>query len=288
MTFRWRVTVQFLQNMSKTDVSHFYRLLPTGKVESAYGASIKEAREGKLFASATMALKMVANVGLDIWIRANLLDAMVNNPRNPSMESIEDYKQRIDEMSEVKRNTAAEFGTALHNALEHYPLPCQDETVALHYASCVPWLKANVASVIGSELMLADEDIGFAGKTDLVYFDNAGVPFIVDFKTTGFKKTKTGKWAKPMFYQSWVRQLAFYARSYQKKHGGPLPRVISLAINSGEPCEPVARFWTLEEQEQGMNEFLCAAYLYSCDREHWPAGLWELKEQRGGVAATII
>ena len=161
--------------MSKNDVSHFYRLLPDGAVESAYGASIKEAREGKLYASATMALKMVANVGLDIWIRGNLLDAVINNPRGP-VESVEQYKERIANLSEVKRTDAADFGTALHNALEHYPLACQDDNVVGHYNACLPWLKANVASVIGNELMMADEDIGFAGKTDLVFFDHAGVP----------------------------------------------------------------------------------------------------------------
>lgn len=268
--------------MSKNDVSHFYRLLPSGVVESAYGASIKEAREGKLYASATMALKMVANVGLDIWIRGNLLDAVVNNPRGP-VESVEQYKERIANLSEVKRTDAADFGTALHNALEHYPLPCNDENVSSHYEACLPWLKTNVAGIIGNELMMADRDIGFAGKTDMVFYNHAGEPVVCDYKSCTFKKTKTGKWAKPAFYQSWVRQLAFYARCYQKKHGGPLPRVVSLAINSGEPCEPVAKWWTVEEQEQGMNEFLCAAYLYSCDRDHWPAGLWELKEQRGGV-----
>lgn len=271
--------------MGKADVSHFYKLLPCGNVESAYGASLKEARENRLFASATMALKMVANVGLDIWIRGNLLDAVIANPRGP-VEDIEQYKERIANISEVKRTEAADFGTLLHNALEHYPLACNDDRVVAYYDACLPWLRANVASVIGNEMMMADPHIGFAGKTDMVFYNHAGEVCIVDFKTTGFKKTKTGKWAKPSFYQSWVRQLAFYARCYQKKFGGPLPRVVSLAINSGEPCEPVAKWWTAEEQAQGMNEFLCAAYLYSCDRDHWPAGTWELQEQRNELCVS--
>ena len=205
--------------MSKNDVSHFYRLLSSGEVESAYGASNKEAREGKLYASATMALKMVANVGLDIWIRGNLLDAVINNPRGP-VESAEQYKERIANLSEVKRTDAADFGTALHNALEHYPLPCHDESVSSHYDACVPWLKANVSSVIGNELMMADSDIGFAGKTDMVFYNHAGEVCIIDYKSNKFKKTKTGRWAKPSFYQSWVRQLAFYARCYRKSMVG--------------------------------------------------------------------
>lgn len=267
--------------MAQHDVSHYYRLNKDGTVVSAYGASLKEAREGGLFASATMALKMVANPGLDIWIRNNLVQVVIDNPRGP-MESPESYKERILNLGEAKRTEAADFGSKLHAALEHYPMPCHDPIVAGHYDMCQPWLKANVANVLGNEVMLAHRGIGFAGKTDLVFEDHAGQVWIVDFKTTGFKKTKTGKWAKPTFYQSWVRQLAFYAVCWQKKHG-VLPRVVSLAINSGEPCEPVARIWTPEEQEQGFSEFMCAAYLLSCEKDHWPAGPWSIAAAEGGV-----
>lgn len=599
---------------SQTDTSHYYQLNADGSVESAYGASLKEAREKGLFASATMALKMVANPGLDIWIRNNLLETVINNPRGP-MESEEQYKERIQNLAETKRTEAADFGSRLHNALENYPLHCNDPLVADHYKACLPWLKANVSFVKGNEVMLAHKPMGFAGKTDMVYQDHAGVAWIVDFKglavdtpiptptgwtsmgelrvgdtifgadgkpccvtakssvfnrkcykitfddktsivsdhvhlwsvntwdkpadkvmsteqiyvahtarkakgkqgnlrirnalpleteeaslpidpyllgfwigdgcsrdgritigktkaglkawllgggysfkvyakddietltisglkkalsslgllggkqvplaylraskeqrlallrglmdsdgswntlrkqacfvssqrhirdavvelvnslgwkasthyhtvkvngveceayttafapfgmnpfltnsrnapqaqariegsnrcrlrnihsiesvdsvptqciqvdssdhlylagkqmvpthnTTGFKKTKTGKWAKPTFYQSWVRQLSFYAVCWQLKHGGELPRVVSLAINSGEPCEPVARIWTPEEQEQGFREFVCAAFLLSCEKDHWPSGPWTV----GMMCASI-
>lgn len=269
----------------QTDVSHYYRLNEDGTVSSAYGASLKEARDQKLFASATMALKMVANPGLEIWIRNNLIQTLIENPRGP-MESPEQYKERVSNLAENKRIEAAEFGSKLHNALENYPSVCTDETVSAHYEACLPWLKANVAKVLGNEVMLAHKQMGFAGKTDMVYEDHAGQVWIVDFKTTGFKKTKTGKWAKPSFYQSWVRQLSFYAVCWQLKHGGPLPRVVSLAINSGEPCEPVARVWTEDEQEQGFNEFVCAAYLLSCEKDHWPSGAWSVAIVIGSLSSV--
>jgi hypothetical protein len=272
--------------MSKTDVSHYYELKPDGSVVGAYGATLKEARERKLYASATMALKSIANVGLDIWIRGNLLDSVIENPKGP-LETVESYKERINGIADERRIGAANFGTALHNALEHYPLPCNDPEVAAYYDACVPWLKANVSEVLGNEVMLADPDIGFAGKTDMVYRDHAGIAWIVDFKSNTFKKTKTGRWAKPSFYSSWVRQLAFYARCWQKKYG-ELPRVVSLAINSVEPTEPVAKFWTIEEQEQGMDEFLCAAYLYSCEKDHWPSKAWRLTETESRQAKDPI
>jgi len=84
--------------------------------------------------------------------------------------------------------------------------------------------------------------------------------------------------AKPAFYDSWARQLGFYAQTYAMQFRCEVPRIMSIVLDSNEPKAPIAHLWSHEDQDKGWREFVCQAYLWMMDKDHWPAGKWDVSD----------
>lgn len=240
-----------------------------------HDADLRVARKKFLYPSVTTIDKDVfKNDFLDRWKMNELVNAAASTFKQPH-ESPEDYANRIYEDSLTKARTAANFGKKIHDAIEKYPcLP--SETELLPWVSRFgEWYESNVESVIGRETILLDHDLGVAGRCDFIGQGRgrfAGRVIIPDWKTQNVKTDKKGR-KSPAFYDSFPRQLGFYAVSYAKQgflFPTNIPTCISLVFDSNEPGEPFEKVWGEDEIRDNYYDFVAGAYLWFSKRGYWP------------------
>lgn len=266
------------QQFVKDDASaHYYQLHNDGSVTAMHDVvradgsgrrptTLSDARKLKLFPSPTSIEKDVrANPMLARWLKNELAKAFVNNPRLPA-EADMAYAERVLKIADGTRDFAATRGTAIHAAIENSGTIDQD--ILPFYEAYLPWQDANVDFGIAAEMKMADPRIGVAGTVDRVIMHKQHGLCILDYKT---QKMRDGN---ASFYESFPRQLSFYAQAYQHKHGGPLPRIMSVVIDSRTPSLPQDKLYTLEEQGRAYTEFLLQVWLWCNHKEYWPVGYW--------------
>jgi hypothetical protein len=241
---------------------HWYTVTD-GTIASAHDLDLRSARLVNAFPSITTVLKERANGALDTWKQDQLFQAMVAHPYKG--DNLEQYKRFISELASKKGTDAADFGTRLHDALDIYPQMTLDPDLAPYVEAFAPSYDAIVLERVSSEIMLADSDVGIAGRTDLVAVTKDHGLSIIDYKTSKFRNGKAA------FWDSYKIQLAFYAKCYQKQFNlKKPPRIINCGINSEEPMAPQWKVYTEEEQEQAYKEFMCIAYLWFSTKKYWP------------------
>lgn len=255
------------------DGCHWYACR-NGDPTPQHDADLRIARKEMLYPSITTVLKEeFRNPGLERYAMNQLVQAASENFKMPHEEP-EDYANRIYKLSLEHRDKAGEFGTAVHAAIEDYPQYPLDPTLHPWLDKYAEWHKENVDHVLGKELILFDHAIGLAGTCDNVSVGKgkySGAIILPDYKTQGVKKDAKGR-KKPMFYDSWVRQLAFYAVSYAKSCGtiGSIPTCLSVVIDSTEPDNPVIKEWDKQEIIDAYEDVVIAAYRYFKSRDYWP------------------
>jgi hypothetical protein len=244
-----------------------------------HDADLRTARKNNLYPSVTTIDKDVfRNQGLEKYKMNQLVMAACAHQRQPH-ETDEGYANRIYQVSLEHSKSAAEFGSALHDAIEHYPQMPLD-------ANLVPWLdkfgiwySANVNHPLHQEKVLLDHDLAVAGRCDFIGIGKGkfeGQTIIPDWKTQDVKKDDKGR-KKPNFYPSWARQLSFYAVSFAKEAGTfpmGIPTCISVVIDSNEPEEPFVKVWEKEEIQDAYTTFVVGAWLYFSGagnrKPYWP------------------
>ena len=254
------------QNFVKEETSaHWYKVMPDGSVVEQHDADLRRARKEKLFPSPTSIEKEVrANPVLSRWIKNQVAKAFVNNPRLEG-EDDQPYAERILKLADGVRDNAADLGTRIHAAIENDGT--SDPAILPFYEAYLPWHADNIETTIGSEVKLADETIGVAGKVDRIVQHKQHGLVILDYKT---KKVRDGK---AEFYDSFSRQLSFYAGAYRRMHG-VLPRIMSVVIDSKNPSRPYDKLYSMEEQQEAYIEFLSHVWLWCSSKDYWPAGKW--------------
>jgi len=254
--------------------AHFYT--PLGVLVE--GAGLREARKQNLYVSPTTVLhETLANPGLEQWKTGQLISACLSTPRFPD-EELRAYTGRVKAKADTTRDEAAAFGTALHDAAEHYGTGAfVDQFIQPYLDTYVAWHEANVKEIISREITLVDHDMGIAGRTDIIYLNQSDEIVVSDLKT---QRVTAGE--KPDVRQGFAEQLAFYARAYQKQQGLPdCPRCENLLINSTEPSPVVVRSWSPEETEEAYTAFRAVSWLWFRSKGrsgYWPArgGKWIL------------
>lgn len=249
---------------------HWY----TKEAKPQHDADLRVARKELLYPSITSVDKFAfTNAFLEKWKLNQLAEAAGDNMRQPH-ENVEQFAQRIYEISMEKSAIALEFGKAIHDAIEKYPIPPSSEFLPW-FLEFERWYVANVANSISTESVVLDHQIGLAGRMDLKALLTDGRLALVDFKTQGVKVDPKGK-KKPAFYDSWARQLAFYAVADAKNQGTfpTIPVCISLIIDSSEGGKIYHREWTKQEIIDAYEALLHGFWIWCCDhiRGYWPTG----------------
>ena len=253
---------------------HWYTVTD-GTIASAHDLDLRSAREVNAYPSITTVLKERANGALDTWKQDQLFQAMVAHPYKG--DDLENYKKFISDLASKKGTDAADFGTRLHDALDIFPQMTIDQDLAPYIEAFAPAYHDMVSERVSSEIMLADQDVGVAGRTDLVAVTKEHGLAIIDYKTSKFRNGKAS------FWDSYKIQLAFYAKCYQKQFGlKKPPRIINCGINSEQPMMPQWKVYTVDEQEQAYKEFLCIAYLWFSTKKYWPMNdkVWKIERNK--------
>jgi hypothetical protein len=260
-----------------SESTHWYT--PDGKPD--HDADLRGARKKGLYASPTSIDKaQFVNDFLENWKKEQVVVACLDNPRQPH-ETPEDYANRVYELSLEKSRSAAEFGNKVHAGIETYPYPAKEPEVQPWIDQFGLWYNENIKESLGSEVVLIDHDIGVAGKCDKPCVHKIYGRAIVDYKTQGIKPDEKGRKA-PVYYPSWLRQLAFYCGADAKRCGmwPVFPAAISLVIDSTEAAPPYMKVWEPEAVKNAYKVFVVAAWrFYNGDakrKEYWPVPKWDL------------
>ena len=252
-----------------TGGGHWY----TKDGEPRHDATLREARKEKLFPSPTSVLNTMHSAALERWKINQSINAALELPRAAG-EDDDSYGRRVGARADVLRKSAANLGTQIHDGVDRIIGWRRWDTSCPILQRFSDWAHESILHHEWSERVLVNQKLGVAGRADAcVSFKGKAAevvgtdePVLVDWKTQGMKLSKTKNPVyKPNWYPKWVMQLAFYSSCLMS----PTP-VVSVAINTTEPGEPLLKRWTDEEQSCAMVAFEAALALWSYDNNYNP------------------
>ncbi len=212
-------------------MSHWYdpQGNPKYEIKGANGklrpTTLRDARKLNLVPSVTTIMSVEDKPGLLVWKQQQLLKACMLCPYDEEMYDETFWKQKVMAQSELISKTAAERGTAIHNALEHYYVT--GEVLDKDREFIEPVIKFMNERFPGVE-WIAEESFaspyGFGGKVDMhskgkwhsevqsgkkvKVWDQ--LPIVLDYKT---KDTADPK--KMIAYDQHHMQTAAYANGFK-------------------------------------------------------------------------
>jgi hypothetical protein len=226
--------------------------------------NVADARKLNLVPSVTNILNMKAKPALNTWLQDNAIRAALATPQNPG-EPEDQWHSRIAVESDRIGREAAEWGTLLHEQLEHLltggAFTATGEILD-YVRGAETWLRENVETTIQAEQSVVG-DLGYAGRLDVHAMLKDGRRAVIDFKS----QKLVGKRA-PSFYKEWSMQLAAYGDCLREP-GEPLPVLISLIIPSDAPGPVFPKEW--DNGEAALVAFHACFRLWCFDRDYTPA-----------------
>ena len=191
--------------------------------EPCYNAGLREARKMGYLPSVTTIDKIIANPGLDTWKQNIIIETCIANPFKGEVDDKE-YIDWIKKEAFQDSRQKAKLGTVVHHLAERYiqgkPLFFQGarSDVWEIFKPLKDWIDINlmepkkgISTSEGCEVILVNENFGYAGKADFKGWLSTGQMVLIDFKTTTIKKAdvkKDGTLKKAKLYPSYARQLA--------------------------------------------------------------------------------
>ena len=241
------------------DGKPFYQIENSSKPGTMRNVTLRDARRVGLYPSVTSVLSIVEKSGLNRWKLEQAVLSAITLPRLDS-ETDDQFARRVSEdMSEESRK-AVDFGSRLHEAIEHYIIGGlfePDDEIKPFVDAFAAWHKVNAVDFIDC---------------------------VADFKTQG-----KDPWDALVFYPEWCWQLAAYQRAIEeielqpgmycelpvssKRHGyggrvdyiarGVAPMgCVSIAISSKVPGHIAAKRWDDDEVAEGWSVFEAALELW--------------------------
>lgn len=239
-------------------------------------SDIRDLRKNPWYPSVTTIISDIASPDLENWRINEHIKAAWDIPVIHE-ETFEGWSRLVRERATKGTTDAADFGTAVHSALED-SIACgmnpvvTSERVRACIVPVLSYLKGLCLTDVESEQVTVNRAIGYAGTVDLAahmpwtHDDTFSSPVVIDFKT---KKTKKDE---PIFTpETYPWQLAAY---HVSKFGDEqrmlcwMPKSCNIFISSTEPgrFEPV--WYTREQLEEGWEAFKLCHRLY-CIRNKW-------------------
>lgn len=193
--------------------SHWYKptgepchQLPKSKGDGLRAATIRDAKKLGLLPSVTNILGVIAKPGLDKWKLNQVALAAFASPPD-GKESEDYYTGRIIEAAFTQVVEAADLGSKIHDGLEKvFDGEAVEDELLPYVQPTLEWKRKHGLTFLEREIVLVNEEEGYAGRCDVIAKGKKGQPVILDYKT---RKTEPGKEATP--YDGQGMQLAAYA-----------------------------------------------------------------------------
>jgi ATP-dependent exoDNAse (exonuclease V) beta subunit len=226
-----------------------------------------DARKKGLIPSVTEYLKLLHNHGLERYkLRQVALVAGQNPPIGDENKNIDEWIDHTIKASEKDAGTAADLGTAIHDALEaHFGDRAYDPTYAPYVQPTALLMASMGLKTGGAEMILVNPEYGYAGTTDLVFRCDNGEHGIIDFKSQRFKKN-------PNVYDTHVVQLAAYHMAF---YGSIEESAVAynIYLSTTNPGLVKERKYNADELRNGWEEFLLLLALYRLKKKYDPRKL---------------
>ena len=285
----------FLSNAPATkrelngDGGHWYRTdgTPCHTVESKAGGrrntDLGDARKLGLLPSVTAITKVVSNPSLDRWKQNQMLNACVLSPFKEG-DDLQRYETNMRKLAAKKMVDARAFGSLFHSAIDELNvtgyLTSEYDEVKPFVKHYLEWTRDSRVSFVATDFVCVNQKLGYAGQVDgLAVVD--GKLTLLDYKTQDVKKDDKGR-LKPSFYDSWVWQLAAYAKADWPNKPKRIQQVMSVVLCSQEPCYPIIKVWSREELARAWKVFKASCQIWQATKQFDPAANAALVEAKDG------
>ena len=243
-------------------MSHWY----DDKGKQHYGAGLKEARENGYLPSVTTILKTIASPGLEQYKQNQMFEAVIEAQAENFLYTDAELKKRAFEISKLHARKAAQLGTVVHYMIADYlqgkPVHrLQSNKPQWVFAPVRDWIDENVSIIRAVESVVVNNDLGYAGKSDLDCELKSGPTAIIDWKTQAIPPKymkKDGQPQKNRWYDTWLMQLVALERT-------SLEDCVLLSVMIGTHPENYGcwvRQWTREEKAQAWECFKAALTIW--------------------------
>lgn len=237
---------------------------PAYTVKSSKGedrpTTLRDARKLDLVPSVTTILGVAAKPGLEIWKQNQVLLAALTLPRQEG-ESEQDWMERIIEDSKKQGREAAEFGTAIHAAIQaHFEGDSYDPDFKNYVEGAVMAISSHFNDWEWISEKSFCHEIGFGGKCDLhVPSSYRFEGFVVDIKTKDF-----GPEDKVAGYDEHLLQLAAYRMGLRI----PTARCANVFVSRNHPGLAHVIEWSQEDLDRGWQMFVKLVEFWQLKNNH--------------------
>lgn len=203
---------------------------------------------------------------------------MVNAAANPPLRSepMPNWFERVRNASNEKRDTAGDWGSRLHDALECALLNYQSSKWSFAKEGQLSgwvdpffqWVDDMVAEVVWTEKVLTHPAGWYAGRADAHFILKDGRLALPDFKNQDFKGRSTPNW----YTKEWTAQLAAYTRcsEFIKVENINSIACFSIVFDRTKPGMPAIREWTADELRDGWMIFYHALMFWKAFNNFYP------------------
>lgn len=232
-----------------------------------YDCDLRKARKEQLFPRVTSILGVWPKPELNAWKGEQLVLSALSLPRQ-DQEPLDAFAKRVVEDSKAQVSKAAQWGTDFHKLTELAmagQAPVVPEDYYPHYSHWHKWYNETVQEVIGAEVVLVNNTLGYGGRMDnFLKIDGSRV--LADLKSRSVKN------GKPAWYDEQVMQLAAYGACLPVQDLPAPQKFLSIVINRDKPEPPYLHWWTDEEVNQGWERFRACFNLWKLYKKYNPAG----------------
>jgi hypothetical protein len=170
-------------------------------------------------------------------------------------------KEEADRITE----TAINRGNYFHEQVEMYAKNIHNQNKINVSPSIDEFIKEHTIEIIFVEGYVYDEEIGYKGRTDMLYKKN-GVFGILDWKTSYRKKPKN-------FFPDTKIQVSAYAKGIEKMYNIEIDEAMVVVaipnIKSNDPFEPLEELWDFQIEKlqkkdikRSFNRFVKKVHLF--------------------------
>jgi hypothetical protein len=193
---------------------------------------------------------------LERWKIEQAILAAVTLPRKPR-ETDDEFVVRALEDSKKQARKAADTGTRIHTAIQHFYEGETVEPAAAVYVEAVDvYLRKSFGDIKWQAESTFAHELGYGGKCDL-----RSDRVIIDFKCKDFTDTEKLAWPEQCM------QLVSYGRGF----GMLFPEHVNIFVSTREPGLIYGHYWTQRECEDGWEAFQCLLRLWQIRRGYMSA-----------------
>jgi len=223
-----------------------------GKREGERATTLSDARKLGLLPSVTGVMGVLAAPGLENWKMDMLLDHASRNPWSELDEPLEYWKKRVRDGAFQKNIAVMDLGSRIHTALETEEVP---DDLKQYVEPVFAKLVEEGIIQTQREIVLANPQEGFAGRTDALIVRNGALKGVLDFKSKGTKKDEPIR-----AYSNHGMQLAAYgATAYGREALGNLC-LVNVFVSTTEPGRVECIYHAPDSQARYYETFLhCCA-----------------------------